>query len=125
MAWTIGHRLQGDKYRIEKVLGEGGFGITYKALHVLFNEPVVIKTPNEKLQNDPEYPKFVRRFIKEGQQLAKLAKARHPHIVRVSDLFEEAGLPCLVMDFIAGESLFDVVRRQGALPEVVAVNYIR
>lgn len=111
MAWKQGDTLQGGKYAIEKVLGEGGFGITYKARHVMFDEWVVIKTPNSSLQKDPEYSKFVQRFIKEAQTLARLGKTRHPHIVRVSDLFKEGSLPCLVMDFIEGESLLDIVQR--------------
>ena len=124
MAWANGEKLQGGKYVIEKVLGEGGFGITYRALHVALNQPVVIKTPNDKLQNHREYPKFVQRFLKEGQILAQLGQARHPHIVRVSDLFQENELPCLAMDYIAGENLFKLVERQGKLPETEAVEYI-
>jgi serine/threonine protein kinase len=124
MAWTNGDKLQGGKYVIEKVLGEGGFGITYRALHIALNQPVVIKTPNGKLQNHREYPKFVKRFLKEGQILAKLGQERHPHIVRVRDLFVENELPCLAMDYIAGENLFELVERQGKLPETEAVEYI-
>jgi len=45
--------------------------------------------------------------MQEEQKLAKLAQQRHPHIVRVTDLSEERGLPCFAMDFIAGESLLD------------------
>ncbi|NES83380.1 MAG: serine/threonine protein kinase [Moorea sp. SIO2B7] len=132
MTWRSGHRLQKGKYIIERKLGEGGFGVTYKARHVMFDEDVVIKTPNDTLQNDPDYSKFVARFIKEGQTLAKLGKIRHPHIVRVTDLFTEyldqshkLELPCLVMDFIEGESLFNLVKRKGALPEAEAIKYIQ
>jgi len=124
MVWVAGEPLQGGEYIIENKLGEGGFGITYKALYVPLNQPVVIKTLNESLQNDPEYPKYVQRFINEGQRVAKLSANPHPSIVRVSNLFEENGLPCLVMDFIEGESLFDLVQRRKALPESEAVEYI-
>jgi serine/threonine protein kinase len=62
---------------------------------------VVIKTPDETLKFDPNYPKFVERFIKEGRLLAKLWAEPHPHIVRVTDLFEEGNTHCLVMDFIS------------------------
>ena len=124
MVWVAGEPLQGGKYIIEKKLGEGGFGITYQALYVPLNQQVVIKTLNESLRNDPEYPKYVQRFINEGQRVAKLSTNPHPSIVRVSNLFEENGLPCLVMDFIEGESLFDLVQRRKALPESEAVEYI-
>ncbi|NEP11655.1 MAG: serine/threonine protein kinase [Symploca sp. SIO2C1] len=124
MVWVAGEPLQGGEYIIENKLGEGGFGITYKALYVPLNQPVVIKTLNESLQNDPEYPKYVQRFINEGQRVAKLSANPHPSIVRISNLFEENGLPCLVMDFIEGESLFDIVQRRKALPENEALEYI-
>ncbi len=125
MVWASGHKLQGDKYIIEQVLGQGGFGITYKAWHTFLNNLVVIKTPNESLQHDPEYPKYVKRFIEEGQRLEKLSETQHPNIVRVRDLFHESGTYCLVMDFVQGESLFNLVQRRGALPIEEAVKCIR
>jgi len=125
MPWTAGQRLQGGKYVIGEVLGQGGFGITYKALHVELNRTVVIKTPNEYLKHDPEYDKYIERFIKEGQTLARLSQDPHPHIVGVIDLFQESSTHCLVMDFVPGENLFQAVRRRGALPEAEIVPCIR
>ncbi|MBD2183624.1 serine/threonine protein kinase [Planktothrix sp. FACHB-1355] len=125
MVWAAGQRLQKGKYIIEKILGEGGFGITYQARHTLLQQLVVIKTPNESLKNDPEYPKYLQRFVEEGRRLEKLSEKQHPNIVRVRDLFEKKGIYCLVMDFVAGESLFDLVRRRGALPANEAVEYVR
>ncbi|NEU81138.1 serine/threonine-protein kinase, partial [Nostoc sp. UIC 10630] len=125
MPWTTGQRLQGGKYVIDKVLGQGGFGITYKALHIELNRTVVIKTPNEYLSHDPEFEKYIERFIQEGRTLARLSQHPHPHIVGVIDLFRENSIHCLVMDFIPGENLFQVVRRRGALPEVEIVPCIR
>ncbi len=125
MVWAAGQRLQNDKYIIEKILGEGGFGITYQARHTLLQQLMVIKTPNERLKNDPEYPKYLRRFVEEGRRLEKLSEQKHPNIVRVRDLFEEGGIYCLVMDFVAGESLFNLVQRRGALPPTEAVEYVR
>ncbi|HAG81632.1 MAG TPA: serine/threonine protein kinase [Cyanobacteria bacterium UBA12227] len=125
MVWAQGQRLQGGKYVIEAVLGQGGFGITYKALHVPSNELVVIKTPNEYLQFDPNYDKYIARFIQEGQILARLSQDPHPHIVGVRDLFKDGETHCLVMDFIDGENLFQLVTRRGAIPEAAAVKCIR
>ncbi len=125
MPWIAGQQLQGGKYVIDKVLGQGGFGITYKALHVELNQTVVIKTPNEYLSHDPEYEKYIERFIQEGRILARLSKDPHPHIVGVIDLFREGAIHCLVMDFVEGENLFEAVRRRGALPEAEIVPCIR
>ncbi len=125
MLWTPGQILKTRPYRIDTILGMGGFGMTYKATHLQLNYQVVLKTPNLSLQNDPEYANFVRRFIREGQILAKFCQNAHPGIVRVSDLFEEKGLHCLVMDLIVGQSLFDAVQQRGRLPDTEAVAIIR
>jgi formylglycine-generating enzyme required for sulfatase activity len=68
---------------------------------------------------------LLNRFIQEGQRVAKICHDPHPHIVRVTDLFEEAGIHCLVMDYVPGESLWKYVQNQGALSEEQAVRYIR
>ena len=125
MQWQPGYKLKKRPYEIEKVLGEGGFGITYKAKHLNFDIPVVIKTPNSKLQKDSNYQKFVESFKREGKQLAKIGLNRHPHIVRVSDFFNEDNLPCIVMDFIEGKNLYDLVLTEGKLIEQRAVKYIK
>ena len=125
MAFPSGHELQNGKYKIQKSIGKGGFGLTYLGLHTAFEAPIVLKTPNQELQDDVDYAKFVERFIKEGRTLWKLAEQRNPHIVRVTDLFEEKNLPFLVMDFIQGESLYDRVKRKGALPEAEVLGYLR
>lgn len=124
--WAAGHRLQNGKYVIQQTLGQGGFGITYKALHINLNQGLVIKTPNDFLRSDPNYGKFRERFITEGRLLAKLGQTPHPHIVRVHDLFQETEGDTwyLVMDFVRGESLWDLVQHRGALPETEAVKYI-
>ena len=125
MSWTPGYKLRQRPYIIETILGQGGFGITYKAKHLDLDYQVVLKTPNVDLQNDPEYHKYVQRFIQEGKTLAKFCKNFHPNIVRVSDLFEENGLHCLVMDLIVGQSLWEFVQNNGRLSEADAVNIIR
>lgn len=121
--WTAGQRL--GKYVIDQVLGQGGFGITYKALHVELNRHVVIKTPNQYLRHDPEYDKYIDQFIQEGRTLARLSQDPHPHIVGVIDLFKEGTIHCLVMDFVPGENLFEAVKRRGALPEAEIIPCIR
>ncbi|MBD2414066.1 hypothetical protein FACHB389_26920 [Nostoc calcicola FACHB-389] len=125
MFWQNGQLIYNGKYKIEKPLGGGGFAVTYQAMHTKLNRRVVIKTPNISVQRDPDYPKYVERFKKEAQILAMCCTDSHPHIVQVFDFFEEEGHYCLEMQYIAGESLWKYVQRQGALPEAEAVKYIR
>jgi serine/threonine-protein kinase len=125
MQWQPGYKLKKRPYEIEKVLGEGGFGIAYKAKHLNFDIPVVIKTLNSKRQRSPNYLKFVESFKREGKQLAKIGLNRHPHIVRVSDFFDEDDLSCIVMDFIEGKNLEYLTLTEGKLAEATALKYIK
>ncbi|MBD2515114.1 GUN4 domain-containing protein [Nostoc sp. FACHB-973] len=128
MYWNKGHQLHNGKYIIEDELGQGAFGITYKAVHSRINLPVVIKTPNMRLKRDRQYPRYVDKFIQEAELLGQLCQAPHPNIVRVIDYFEEAdsNTPCLVMEFIAGKNLFDLIEGEviTPLPETEAIKYI-
>jgi eukaryotic-like serine/threonine-protein kinase len=128
MTWPVGHTLHKRRYIITAVLGEGGFGVTYKAKDTSFQNDlfVVIKTPNDDLRNHPEYPKFEKRFIEEGEKLAQISAQKHPNIVRVTHKFPESGTYCLVMEWVDGKSLFDLIRgRKGAINETEALSYIR
>lgn len=128
MYWNKGHQLHNGKYIIEDELGQGAFGITYKAVHSRINLPVVIKTPNMRLKRDRQYPRYVKKFIQEAKLLGQLCQTPHPNIVRVSDYFEEgdSNTPCLVMEFIAGKNLFDLIEGELITPlsEIEAVKYI-
>jgi len=128
MSWFPGQSVNGGKYIIQEELGLGAFGITYKALHKAIEMPVVIKAPNLKMRKDRQYPRYVERFIAEAKLLGRMCANPHPHIVRVTDFFEEEqegqNLPCLVMEFVAGESLYHAVEDKGALPESQAIERI-
>jgi serine/threonine protein kinase len=122
MILSPGDSLQNGKYIIEKSLGKGGFGITYKAENRGLERTVVIKTINEEKIQDTNNQKYLTRFKREARVLANLI--RHPHIVQVYDLFEENGIPYLVMEFLSGESLGSLVKKQGKLSESLALQYI-
>ena len=129
--------LQNGRYIIEKVLGQGGFGITYKAQDTLLNRPVAIKEffladgcarigktvqpmGNISVQ---EYQDFRQKFIQEAQLLAKF---NHPHIVKVHDCFEENNTAYMVMEFVEGKTLTELLEdRGGVMPEDEAVRYIK
>ncbi|PSB43721.1 serine/threonine protein kinase [filamentous cyanobacterium Phorm 6] len=117
----IGKSLQGGKYTLEQELGRGGFGITFRANHRYLGQPVVIKTLNESLRRDPNFAEFDRKFQDEARRLASCI---HPNIVRVSDFFVEDGQPYMVMDYVPGQNLGDVVLPNRPLPEELAILYI-
>ena len=133
-----GTYLQGDKYRIIRTLGMGGFGITYLAEHELAGRNVCIKEffPKEFYNRDDNsrsislgskgsaaiMDAYKAKFIKEAKTIARL---KHPNIIHIHDVFEENNTAYYVMEYIEGESLSDLVKRKGALAEAEAVGYIR
>ena len=122
MSTLVGTTLQNGKYTLDQLLGEGGFGVTYKATHQYLGQPVVIKTINESSRRSPQYTDIERWFRDEARRLALCV---HPNIVRVSDFFTEENLPYLVMDYIPGETLEAIVLPDKPLPEAIAIHYIR
>jgi eukaryotic-like serine/threonine-protein kinase len=117
----IGKTLQGGKYTLEQELGRGGFGITFRATHRYLGQFVVIKTLNESLRRQPNFAEFDRKFQDEARRLASCV---HPNIVRVSDFFVEDDRPYMVMDYIPGQNLGDVVLQNRPMPEELAILYI-
>ncbi|MBW4487159.1 MAG: protein kinase [Trichocoleus desertorum ATA4-8-CV12] len=122
MNLAAGTVLQNGKYVVEAILGQGGFGITYRAHHSYFDQPVVIKVLHENLRRHADFAQFQQQFIAEAR---RVARCQHPNIVRVFDFFEEGGLSFIVMDYIPGDTLADIVQSEGALPEAKAIHYIR
>ena len=129
--------LQGGKYKIERVLGQGGFGITYLATQVMLDRKVCIKefffkdycnrTAAGRVISSTDgnrdlVSRFLNRFLKEARTISRLD---HPNIIRILDIFEENGTAYYVMEYIDGCSLEDKVNRQGALSENEAIGYIK
>ncbi|MDE6560464.1 MAG: protein kinase [Muribaculaceae bacterium] len=132
-----GSELQNGKYRIIRVIGQGGFGITYLAENTFLDRQIAIKEFFPKdfcgrdntshlilgTQNNAEtVEKLKARFLKEAKNIAKLD---HPGIIKIHDIFEENNTAYYVMDYIEGENLNELVKRQGSLSESKAVEYIR
>ena len=133
-----GTLLQNGKYKILRTLGQGGFGITYEAEHTILRKTVAIKeffmkdicnremetslvtTPSEG--SKALASKFKDKFIKEARTIWGL---QHPHIVRVTDVFEENGTAYYVMENMTGGSLKGKVEADGPLSESDAEHYIR
>ncbi len=123
--WHLGYQFKNRPYVIESVLGQGGFGITYKVRHLTLNQHFVIKVPNDYLKEDPEYDRYIEKFTREARILAKLGKIPYPNIVRTNDLFKEDDNYCLVMDFVSGKTLFKIVEEGGRLRSEIACKYVR
>lgn len=109
--WTV---LYG-RYRLERVLGCGGMGAVYLATDLRLNSKVAVK---ENLDTSPESQ---QQFATEASILAKL---RHPNLPRVQDFFVADGRQYLVMDYIAGESLEEIVQKRGPLLPAEAVKWL-
>ena len=122
MVWEAGQRLYGDRYIIERKLGEGGFGVTYLAQKASNGQPVVIKTLKDKLLSDLNFARYRERFLEEA---VKLSVCKHPNIVQIDNYFIDGDLPCIAMEYVAGENLLKWVEKRGILSESEALNYIR
>lgn len=117
---TQGTLLHGDTYKIEKVLGQGSFGITYLAEHTNLGKKVAIKEFFMKelnsrgedgsitgMSDGSLSQNYCQKFQKEAINLSRL---EHPNIVRVTDSFSENGTFYYVMDYIEGQNLNDYVK---------------
>lgn len=107
--WSDGNVIRG-RYRILCRIGQGGMGTVYKAVHVAFDEPRALKVMSLELVRDEV---FVRRFKQEAVLARKL---RHPNTVHVEDIDEsEDGRPFIVMEFIEGRNLKELIQDEGPL----------
>ena len=129
--------LQNGKYEIQRVLGQGGFGITYLATQHGLNRIVAIKeffmerfclrnadTCHVTIADDGSRElvnRYRNKFLKEARNIAKL---EHPNIVSIIDVFEENSTAYYVMKYAQNGSLDDKVQRKGHLSEAEATRYI-
>ncbi|PJF39151.1 MAG: hypothetical protein CUN55_15165 [Phototrophicales bacterium] len=97
-----------ERYRIERKLGKGAMGNVFLAIDLQDNEPVAIKTISQELYENQE---IRERF---NREVAALRKLNHPNIIGYVDSFTVSGRACLVMEFVGGGTLADVIqdRRQ-------------
>jgi len=125
MLFYPGQPLFGGRYIIERELGEGGIGITYLA-KTQRGELRVIKTLRQEILNRPDLIPHQDKLKQDFRDEAlRLALCRHPHIVEVENVFDEASLPCMVMEYINGEDLGKRITEKGALSEAEALLYIQ
>lgn len=138
MELKIGTLLKRGDYVIEKVIGQGGFGITYLACQTGLERKVAIKEFYMKehcnrddgnsfvsvpsLGSKELVERFRQKFLKEARIIASFESR---NIVNIIDVFEENGTAYYVMEFLEGKTLSYLVSERGILDEVIAVEYIR
>jgi len=105
------------KYEILEEIGRGGFAVVYRAHDTELDRVVALKVLHPQLTTDP---KFIQRFYQEARTAAGL---RHPHIVTIHDVGEEAGQHYLAMAFLPGRTL-DKQLAEGPLPVEQAISIV-
>ncbi len=99
------------KYRVERLLGQGGMGVVVEARHVALDERVALKF---LLPHYAAHPDATTRFLREARAAAKI---KSEHVARVSDVGTlESGAPYMVMEFLEGSDLAQVLAKRGPLP---------
>ncbi len=105
-------------YEFGDFLGQGGFGVVYRAHQSAVLREVAIKFVLPKYANQPD---FIRRFESEAQVVARL---EHPHIVPLYDYWREPDSTCLVMRYLRGGSLRDLIDEDGKLDTGLAAKVL-
>ncbi|UCG05730.1 MAG: protein kinase [Desulfobacterales bacterium] len=106
------------KYVATDIIGHGAFSIVYKGEHKDLSMPVVIKMMRHDLAL---YPEFINSFHNEAKTIASL---NHDHIVKVYDFDERYRTLFIIMEYVQGDSLKDMISHLRALPPKLAVNFL-
>lgn len=108
-----------DKYRVERVLGQGGMGVVVAATHVDLDQKVALKF---LLPEALAHPELVERFAREAKAAARI---QSQHVVRVIDTGRmPSGAPFMVMEYLEGQDLGELLDREARLPRALAVDYV-
>ncbi|HWJ51400.1 MAG TPA: protein kinase, partial [Solirubrobacteraceae bacterium] len=124
----------GGRYRLDAEIGRGGMSTVYRAFDTVLERPVAIKLMHREIAADSDQ---LERFRREARSVAQL---NHPHVVTVIDAGEEpsgegahhgedgstateVGTPYIVLEFVAGETLKQVIRREGPMDIPQALAY--
>jgi serine/threonine-protein kinase len=116
MPFPPGTVIAGGKYRVNRLLGEGGMGWVVVATHLQLEQRVALK-----FMRSAKNPEAVGRFLREARAAARI---QSEHVARVSDVGTlENGSPYLVMEYLEGEDLSELIEAKGALPDYLAIDY--
>src|SRR4029453_9648017 len=108
--------ILGGRYRLGELLGQGGMATVYRALDTQLGRDVTIKLLRPEYLRDPD---FSSRFPQEAQNAPSLS---HPNVVTVYDYGEDPSGPFIVMEYVDGEDLATILKRNGSLPATQAAR---
>lgn len=111
--------LLGNRYQLEAEIGAGGMARVFRAADTVLGRPVAIKMLRDQFADDPE---FVHRFQQEARSAGSL---NHPNIVTVFDVGEDRGREYLVMQYVDGPNLKELIRSRGRFAIADAVQIVR
>ncbi len=108
------------RYRIDRTLGTGAMGVVYLAHDPMIERPVALKLIRANLLSEADRTEYVERFMREARAIGRF---HHPNIVSIYDRAVHEGNPFLVMEYVQGETLFQIIHRSGrfAPPFAVAI----
>jgi len=109
-------KIFGGRYEVLDKIGAGGMAIVYKAKDLLLNRVVTIKVLREQFVSDED---FIRRFRREAQSAASLS---HPNIVSVYDVGKEGDTEYIVMEYVEGRNLKEIIREYAPLSTDQSIN---
>lgn len=110
--------IVGHRYRIVDLIGTGGMAHVYRAVNLSSRKAVAIKVLKDEYRNDAE---FLRRFEREARAVLHLS---HENIVRAFDVGETDGLPYIVLEFVDGRTLKEILDENGPMPARIAVALV-
>ncbi len=110
--------IVGHRYRILERIGSGGMAHVYKAVNLSSHRTVAIKVLKDEFRNDAE---FLRRFEREARAVLHLS---HDNIVRAYDVGTAEGLPYIVLEFVDGRTLKEILDENGPMPPRIAVALV-
>ena len=109
-------KILGRKYHIGEPIGSGGMAVVYKARVIGTNKTVAVKVLREEYRENPE---FVRRFEREARAALSLS---HENIVRTYDVGNDDGVYYIVMEYVQGKTLKEILSANGPLPPKIAIS---
>ena len=112
----MGETVLGNRYEIIKKIGDGGMAFVYKAKDILLNRIVAVKVLRPEFVDDDE---FLGKFKREAEAVASLS---HPNIVNVYDVGEEGKVHYIVMEYVDGQNLKEIIKNEGTLDEYTALD---